>query len=553
MSAEYQEPVEGAPVSIFRTLAILPSGKYSENLTLEEAGKYLQQHYGGQNEKDRNNRHALRDELYRDGGVGYMERFIDDVFDDLTVRKLRKKWVKYARFNNAMKRLVNEMSTVYAEPARRIVGPLGKAPDPGSDPETTQDAENPEDEKYQLVLEAVRMDERMVEVSRLLNLHRALLVGFRVRMKPDGTREPVIDIATPANVRAVMHPNDDTLVIGWMIRTCYKTAKVDLDAPKWTLWTDAESMQLREDLTIIGDSVQPHNLGMMPWVPVTLGPPASGFWPGEEGEDLTAAHIAIWFQNILTLKENKSATKQTIISGDGTAVGRGQAADTETPIELADGQNATTVDMSMDTQQFRDTNDHILQHTAQNYGMSPAIVEHQGVQSAEARELMRMPLREIRRQQQIPLRRFEARFVIVMSVVLGEDLPALKFNPDGWRIEFTESETPLDPINEMTLFERRRAAGLINTIEFIQEKYPGMSIEDAFKRIENNVMIEVYRQAIMRPLAAIQGGMSAVELEAAGVKVSAADMNSGVESGGGAAQRPTVPPGVNPKLTRPIA
>jgi len=539
-------------VSILQALAVMPSGGFGAPLKWDEFRAYLAANYGTNQEKDRNRRHTLRDELYRDGGVHEMRKVISKVFDDPKVRDLRLKWVEHARFNNVSKRIVNELSTVYSEPARRLVGEIDSDTDALDNADSTAAEPDSDNERYQDLLEAVRMDERMVEVNRLLNLHRALLVGFRVRQKPNGDREPVIDIATPANVRAIVHPNDPTEVLGWLIRVHYRTARPGLRVPAWVLWTDHESAQFTEDFTFVDGSYQEHGLGVCPWVPVTLGPPVPGFWPGEEGEDLTAAHLTIWFVNVLLEKESKSATKQTIITGDGTTLARGQSADSETPVEVADGQSISTVDMSMDLKQFRDTTDHILYGTAHNYGMSPAIIDHQGVQSAQARELMRLPLRELRRQQQVPLRRFEASFALVMAAVVKADLPKYAFDPTGWRIEFAESETPLDPLNEMMLFERQRAAGLTNTVDFLVSKHPGLTRDDAMALIERNVNIELARNVLMRPLQAIQGTLdAAIEGAAAGAKVDAAQPidesgaamppKSGSKPGGGSAP-PALPP-----------
>jgi len=44
-----------------------------------------------------------------------------------------------------------------------------------------------------------------------------------------------MEVATPANVRAVLHPNDAKVVVGWMIRTEYRTARSLVDRPCWTL------------------------------------------------------------------------------------------------------------------------------------------------------------------------------------------------------------------------------------------------------------------------------------------------------------------------------
>lgn len=475
-------------VSIFAALAVLPSGAHSAPLTHEEMGAYLRANYGTDAEKDRNSHHLLRDELYRDGGCAHMTNFISEVFQDPMVRALRQKFVKYARYNNPTKRIVNELSTTYSEPAKRIV-PNGQ-------------------EEYQALLTAVRMDERALEFDRLLSLHGALLVGFRIGERPDGTRYPALDIATPSNVRAIMHPNDDTEVLGWMIRCSHRTARAQVNTPSWVVWTDHESFYLRDDLSVIGDSIQTHELGVCPWVPVTIMPPGPGFWPGNYGADLVAGHISIWFQSILSLKESKSATKQTIIQGDGTSMSRGQAADSEVPVELADGQSATTVDMSMDLDMFQKLENHILYSLGHNHGLSPAIIEHQGVQSAEARELMRVPLKEIRRRRQVPLRIFEARLALVMSVVCASDMPEYAFDPVGWRIDFSESETPLDPNAEFDLFVKKRGAGLMSTKRYLIEQ-KGMSPEAAEAFIAENVTDEVMRNVLMRPLMQISGSMGA--------------------------------------------
>lgn len=472
--------------SIVDVLATLPSGKPSAPLKSEELGRYLKEYCGTDAEKERCKRAALRDELYRDGGNSIMNAVLDGVFVDVDVRKKRKALVPYTKFNNALKRMVNEMATTYSEPAKRKI--------------------TDGDETYQDLLKLVHMDEQMLYVSQLANLHRALLVGFRVRMLPSGEREPVLDIATPANARAVLHPNDDKLVVGWLIRCNYRTAR-RTTGPKWTLWTDYESVQLREDLSVIADSYAVHELGVLPWVPLSLGPDCPGFWPGEEGDDMVAGHIAIWLQNILLLKESKSATKQTILTGDGTTMARGQSSDSETPLELGDGQSAGTVDMSMDLAMFRDTADHVLQHLAQNYGMSPALINHQGVQSAEARELMRLPLKEIRRRQQPPMRRFEEQLAKVMAAVLAVDLPAYAFNPEGWRIDFGDDSTPLDPNSEHDLFEKRRKAGVDNTVDFLMRKHPGMTVDEAKAKIDDNIRVETERVAMMRELMSLSGAL----------------------------------------------
>lgn len=485
-----------SPKSILAIMATLPSGTVPTGadgqvipLSYDELGIYLGKQLGQQNEKERNAAHALRDELYRDGGCRYMCGVIDKIFKDPRVQELRREWVPFARFTNPLKRIINKISTVYARPAKRAV--------------------KNRDEQYQALLKAIRFDEQMLQLSRLLNLHRALLAGFRVRPLPDGSREPVMDIATPANARAVVHPNDDKLVIGWIIRTCYRPVRQSADTPVWMLWTDYERVGLRDDLSVISSTYMVHGLGVNPWVPVTLSPPQSGFWPGEEGQDLVAARIAVWMQGILMLKESKSATKQTVIMGDGTTTARGQSADSEVPTELQDGQSVQTVDMSMDLKMFEDASDHITHHAALDYGMSEAIVNNQGVQSAEARELMNEPLYELRDQQQTPLREFERRYVQVMAAVANVDLPeGERFDPAGWELQFGNAKIKLDPVKEQELFEKRRAACVTSTVKFMCETRD-ITPEDAQLEVEDNIKQETLRNELMRPLQAVSGSMAA--------------------------------------------
>jgi len=481
-------------VSIFTTLSMLPSGKVGLDLSADDLGRYLREHYGTIEEKQRNDRHALRDVFYRDGGIGHMQGLINTVFKDDKVRELRKQFVEHARFNNALKRIINELSTVYAEPAIRTVdgGPANAT-------------------AYQAVLDEVQMDEQMLQLSRMLNLHRALLVQFRVSQHADGTRAPTIDVITPANARAVMHPNDCKMPIGWLIRTAFKPADATANTPAWVLWSDHERVYLRDDMSPMMETHVEHGLGVCPVVPISLSPPCPGFWPGEEGEDLVAAHRSIWLVNVMMLKEAKSATKITHATGDMTAAARGQVLDSEGFIETPDGTAFNTLDMSMDLGPFRDTADHILASAGQNYGMPGAVLTHQGTQSADARELLRLPLKELRKQQQIPLRRFEKRFAIVMAKVLAADLPELAFDPVGWRIDFAEVATPLNPTDQLDLFLKRRAAGVANTIDYLRDLNPDLTDDQAEAYLERCAEIEYERRLLLVPKMALDGSMAQVK------------------------------------------
>lgn len=477
-------------VSILDTLATLPSGDRGPPLTLEELGLYLRKNCDTDDDKARERRHQLRDDLIRDGGVDAMKRVIDEVFEDVTTREKRKKWVPYSRYNNGIKRVIGELSVVYAEPARRSV----------------TDAEG--NTRYQTLLEDLQFDIVAQQINRLFNLHRILLPGFRVRLRPDGTREPVVDIATPARFRIVLHPNDSGMVLGYLVRTKFTTARTLAErAAEWALWTDHEIVRLDKRLAPIASTYRLHALGVCPWMLLTRGPAEPGVWPGEEGEDLVSAQIAVWFANVLGLKETKSATKQTILSGDLSGVARGQVSDSEVPGELPEGVAAQSVDKSMDLEMFQKQSDHVIRTVAANYGISAALLEHQGVQSADARELMRVPIRELRREQQPMFRRFERRFAELMTIILRIDEPARAFATDGWRIDFGESQTPLTETEDLALFEQKRRLALDNTIDYMIRRNPDLDARLATAAVDRNIEVETERVGKLKKLQQLQGGV----------------------------------------------
>lgn len=480
-----------ATVPITTILAAMPSGDVEAPLDTAEMAQYLRDNLDTDSEKERNKRHALRDELFRDGGCRFMESVIDDVFADEQVKSLRKKWVRWSRFNNAIKRIVKELSSLYTDPAQRSVSGVA------------------DDVKYQEVLKLCRMDEQAIEINRLFNLHRALLVRPRVRVDEAGDRTLVLDIATPANVRAVLHPNDPTLVVGWLIRTQYRSARKPIASPAWTLWTRHEVVLLDDRFVAIAGTYKEHGFGLNPWVPITSHPAMPGFWPGEEGEDLVAATVAIWFTGVLMLKETKSATRQTVVQGDTTTAARNQAMESEVPIEMPDGTAITTVDMSTDVTIFSGTSDHVLERAGNNYGMSMAQMKHQGVQSADARELMRVPLRELRLEQQTPFRVFERDLALAMSAVLRVDWPEKAFSPEGWTIDFGEPQTPLSPKERLVIFAMARTEGLDNTIAYLMRLNPDLTEAQAKAIVEENIEVETWRNEKMRPLMQISGSLGA--------------------------------------------
>lgn len=478
--------------SIREVLATVP-GQEAAPLDDAHLGAYLRDHYDTEAEQRRNRRHAVRDEFYRDGGCKVMEDVVDDFYEDLDVRKMRKKQVKHARFSNVVKRVIGELSTVYIEPAPRSVG-------------GTPDNEA----RYRALCEALMLDEQMKEVNRLANLHRVVLVGPRVRVDEDGVPTMALDIATPAVVRAVVHPTDTTLVIGWLIK-CDSRVRKDYSAIRsvaWQLWTAHEMINLDARMVPIGDDLI-HEIGVNRWVPLSLvAIGIAGYWPGEEGEDLIAAAVSISMANVNLLKETTTATKQTFLQGDTNSSAKGQSMDTATPAIIGEGVTATTVDMSMDTSIFTRTSNHVLESVGNGRGLSMAQLTHQGTQSAEARELLMEPLKILRREQISYFRRFEKRLALVMAAVAKKYAPAqLGFEVAQWSQDFGE-------IQSITALKQRieehvalRQIGADDILAFLRRENPDLdSDEAALSVLVEHLANETKRIALMRTMMAMSGG-----------------------------------------------
>lgn len=475
-------------ISILNTLAKLPDGSQGQPLDLPELGRYLSSRVNTDDEKKRNARHALRDRLYRDGGDEDMKRVVDAYFEDPLVREKRKAVIPHAKFSNDLKHIVGMLSTVYAEPARRFV-----------DDETAQT-------KLDELVKSLALDEQMDVINQMLNLHRALIVGPRIRVNADESREMVLDIVTPSTARCVTNPLDTTQVLGWVVKVDMPMVRNPWgQKPAWVLWTDHERVYLDEHFTPIPATYTEHGLGMSRWVPLSYSATAiPGFWPGEEGEDLVAARMAIWLASILMVKETKSNRKQPVLSGDATTMARAQAADSDVPIEAPEGVTVTTIDVGTDPQVFITAADHILERCGNNYGLSRSAMRHD-MQSADAREAMMEPVRERRRKQTKIMRRFEARLAVVMAKVAEVDAPDLAFNPEGFRINFGEPKVVMSEKERLDLYEHRRRLGLADPVSFRMSEDPDIDEGEAWDELGEHTKNNLKHQMMQRPLQALNG------------------------------------------------
>lgn len=428
-----------------------------------------------------------RDEYYEGRGEPYMREMLSRLFKTEYVRKLREEVLSESKWNNVIARVVNEIATVYSEPAVRSIGTasVGKR-----------------------FLELVHQDEAMRALDQKLELHEDVWVQYRVRQKPNGMREPVIDVVSPALFWAVPYPQDCTSLAAVLLEHTPPGNAKSSD-PHYRLWTDDETLVLDKELRLVTEERWP--LGRMPGFIATLRPPSTKgrILALSPCADLVAAHEAVWFQNTTLFKESKSATKQTAYTGDMSGTPMGQPSDTEADLHLGEGVTATTLDKGMDQSQFRDNADHILERAGANHGLPPSVLHHRDSSSGAEIHLRRIPLRELRKKRIPVLRAAERSLAEIQAAVNAVDLPEYPIPLEGFSIDYGEVQEPLTAMDALTIYEKERKLLLSDPIAQERERNPDLtSDEAAMKAIEQRAANQLRVLVLMQAMAKLNGSSS---------------------------------------------
>jgi hypothetical protein len=430
-----------------------------------------------------------RDDFYNGKGEQHIEELIDAAFQDAETKRLRKAMIPWGKYNNVIRRVSSELATVYNEPARRRI----------------RDAT----ETYEQFCELANLDAAMRELDEKLVYHEDVWLQYRVRV--NGTeRTPVIDVVSPANFWAVCDPKDATNLVAIILdQTPDGTAPAH--APHYRVWCADETFQLDKEGRFITESYQDNPLGRLPGVLAsTRSPSFKGQLLAENpAADLTAAHEAIWFINVLLVKETKSANNQTYVTGDTSSAATGQSADTEREAVLPEGVTIQSVDRGMDLGQFIETANSILEAAAANHGLPPSVLHQRDAASGAEIHLRRIPIRELRKKRIPTMRNVERQLAEIQSVANPIDLPQYAFAMEGWGIDHGEVQQPLTEAEQDAVFEQRRRLGLTDTLEELRKRNPDLSEEDALKLLEKHVGVETQRVALMKDMMALNGSAGA--------------------------------------------
>lgn len=461
-------------------------------------------------EQRRRARAKKRHQLYRGCGDEHMLQLLGEVFADRDVLEKRTQWVPYTKHDNVLRKVVGELATVYTAPAKRYVD--------GGD----------NNARYQEVQRLCRQAQVMQRVNQMAVLHNAVAVGPRMRIEPDGVQRPVLDVITPANFYAVRDPADPTLCLGLIFENDYCLASPMASHAKYTLWGWHEEIPITSDGEIVEDKIRMHGRGRIPWQLFTLEPPDGCLLDEDTGEDLVAAQLLTWFLHLLNAKEAKSATKQMIIQGDLARAQRGQSQETEIDFELPPDSAAQVHDRGMDFEAFGRSAREARETAAANRGVPPVVMRGEGAESADAREVQRYSLRELRLQQQVPLRDLEREIAVMQSQVVAQPRPDLAFTVDGWRVDFADPQTPLGAMDALSAKEKRLSLGLTSVPLIFQEENPDMTRNQALFLERFIIEDKTRRVEMLQDFMVSAGGLATTEVDdtAAGIDAT----NTGTEN-----------------------
>lgn len=449
--------------------------------------EFLRDHYI-KNSKETHRRSIAqkRDDYYSGKGDEHIQKLIEAAFKDPETRKLRIAMIPWGKHNNVLRRVSTELATVYSEPAQRRISQTG--------------------DTYAELIRRSRLDLAMRELDEKLVYHEDVWIQYRVRTDD---RQPVVDVISPANFWAVSDPRDRTRLVAIILD---QTPDKDAPAhtPHYRVWTVEETFQLDKECRFITESYEPNRLGRLPGVLASTRPPTfKGRLLAEEpAADLVAAHEAIWFINVLLVKETKSSNKQLYHTGDTSTAAMGQSADTESDIILPEGVTTQAVDRGMDLAQYMQTATHILESAAANHGLPPSVLHQRDAASGAEIHLRRIPIRELRKKRILIMRDVEKEVAEIQSAVNKLDAPDLAFDASSWSIDFGDVQQPLTEAEQDSVFKERRQLGLTNTLEEIRRRNPDLKTdEEAEGVLKDNIEVETKRVILMRALQAASGAM----------------------------------------------
>ncbi len=423
---------------------------------------------------------AVRLRLYRDDAVVDANQLIDQTYNSTKYQMELKKYVKLALGQNISRRIVDEVASLYDQPAKR---------------ELKDDAEQT---KFRAEEKRLHLHELLQENQRLLTLCNETMMW-----RYDGADGlPRLRIVTSNMFDAIPDPRDPLVHAGILIDretpTIFEGDKRK-NLPHWDLWDDTYRYPINAYGRLVTDKGDPasepiaHGLGRIPGVLLHRREPTFRLLDASHGADIVSAHLAVVLLNMLIMRLAKvQGEKQPVIQGNLAALADGQVMDGENPLKLPPETKATMLAMATDPEHYIKAKRDVMASIAQSYGLSYeqlTISESAKETSGKSYEVRRMKLNEIRA---------EAKRRASINERLIVDL--MGFDTEGMKIDHREPTLPQDPVAEIVLLADKSRMGLDSPIAYLQRQDTDLHREDAIALMQKNLGDFALQVALVRAL-----------------------------------------------------
>jgi hypothetical protein len=414
---------------------------------------------------------AARLALYRDDFKPAVEKLIETIWTHPTVQTDRKRFAELVGFLNVPKRVVDEVASLYDQPAKRTF------------------ANEAETVRFQAVEKALNLHQVMKEAHRLSFWLNNVLLW---QTKRDG--KLALRIITPDAFDVVVNPADPLEMVAVIIDCApawVPATVVDRSTlPYYEVWDSEVMFKLNADGHLIGD-VTKHELGRIPGVLLSSRLPVDRLLDDRPGRDIEAAARAVMFLNLLLLNlAHTSGEQQPYFKGNLGQIAADQPQSAGRPLGLPPDVDAGVLDLVTDPEHLLKSCRHTVSSIAQAYGMSYeqfTFTETADTASGKAYTVRRQKLTELRQEQR---GRADVHEPQVVELVFG--------TAEGLRVDYHDQGAPLDPIEDFKLFVDRMNRGMDNPIEKMKRENPDLTDAEAQARLVKNVAIASWFFALLR-------------------------------------------------------
>jgi len=469
-------------MSLHAAFSRLPSGYMVAGRTYSQIVKMLRREYFESNdEKARQREAAERLDFYCDRFEHHLRALVSRQFGHKLIISEKQKLVPEASYQNLVKRIIDETSTHYAEPAMREVASGG--------------------EGYARFLEVTDYHRKMDLVAKLRNLCNEVLVWFGVRGDGEGNNEPRMRLITPDQFWAVSDPYDPAELVALVIRLPARGVERKDRDPHYVMWSAEAIAYLDKDWAIVQGFKFPEGarrleagvvenpLGRIPGVLVHRGVVTDKLLDPDSGRDLIRAQRTVSLLSLLLIDEQKNGTVLVYAQGRTKDLASGQPLDRRFIVEVPEDVIINSIDLQAEPESYLQTASAVIRQVAANYGIPGDVFDLSfAATSGFEIQLKRARLKEIRRHQSKDFKAIERELAECASAVMdAEASPEYRFSAEGFKIDFGESEVPRSAKEQLEVRAMARKMGLSNPIDEVRADNPDLDDAGALAVVARNL------------------------------------------------------------------